>query len=171
VTVVVDTNVVLVANRQHSGVSESCSDACANRLHDLMKNGRIAIDDGYRILKEYQNRTQPRAGKGPGDLFVKWVLQNTANRSRWDQVALATNDKRGFESFPDDSRLANFDPSDRKFVAVAARHEGRPPILQAADSKWVSWAPALREHGVPVEFVCPKDIQRFHDGKTRKGTP
>lgn len=64
-TVVVDTNVILVANRQHEGVSDVCVVACAKRLLDLTRNGRIAIDDSYRILREYQQKTQPHVGKRP----------------------------------------------------------------------------------------------------------
>lgn len=170
-TVVVDTNVILIANRQHEGVSDRCANACTNRLNALMRTGRIAIDDRYEILKEYQNRTQPRVGKRAGDVFVKWLLQNYSNPRRCDQVKLVPDDARGFESFPEDDRLADFDRSDRKFVAVAARHESRPPILQAADSKWVKWAPALQKHGVIVKFLCPTDIQKFHDAKRRRKSP
>lgn len=49
--------------------------------------------------------------------------------------------------------------------AVSAAHPDRPPIAQAADSKWLDWAPALQRHGIQVEFLCLVDIQRFHDKK------
>jgi len=133
-TVVVDTNVILVANGQHQDVSEGCVASCATRLHGIVQDGRVAIDDRYRILNEYQNKTAPHVGRRPGDAFVKWLLRNNANPSRCDQVALVEHPDRGFESFPDDARLAGFDPPDRVFVAVAAMHGERPPIMQAADS-------------------------------------
>jgi hypothetical protein len=164
-TVVVDTNVILVANRQHADVSEACVVACAQRLEAIMSGDRVALDDGYRILKEYQHKTTPGAGKRAGDVFVKWLLRNTENARRCAQVALVEHPERGFESFPDDARLSSFDPSDRKFVAVAAAHPDAPPIAQATDSKWLGWAPALREHGVEVDFICPADIQGFDDKK------
>ncbi len=170
-THIVDTNVILVANRQHADVSEDCIVSCAQRLQEIVSDGRIAIDDAYRILNEYQNKTQPRVGKRPGDAFVKWLLRNNANPSRCDQVPLVDHPERGFESFPDDPRLANFDPPDRKFVAVAAAHSQHPPISQAADSKWLDWAPALADHVIIVDFLCPEDIQSFDDKKKgRKGT-
>lgn len=167
-TLVVDTNVILVANRQHADVSEACIVTCAKRLREIMKTGRIAIDDSYQILKEYQNKTLSHVGKGPGDTFVKWLLRNNANASRCDQVTLVDHPERGFESFPDDPRLASFDPPDRKFVAVAAAHSQRPSIFQAADSKWLGWAPALADHGLTVEFLCPKDIQSFDEKKKKR---
>jgi hypothetical protein len=160
-TVVVDTNVLLVANGQHGDVGDACVVACAQRLQDIMQKGRIAIDDGYRILREYQSKTAPRVGKRPGDAFLKWLLRNTANRERCDQVRLEEHPERGFTCFPEDPRLVDFDPPDRKFVAVARAHAGQPAILQAADSKWLEWSSALQDHGVRVEFLCPVDIQRF----------
>ena len=162
-TAIIDTNVILVANRQHDNVGETCITSCARRLESLMQDGRVVIDDGYRMLKEYQRKTAPHAGKRPGDIFVKWLLRNNANASRCDRVELVGHHERMFESFPDDARLANFDPPDRVFVAVAAAHAERPPILQAADAKWLGWAAALHDHRVDVEFLCPDDIRAFRD--------
>lgn len=167
-TVVVDTNVILTANGQHAGVSEACIVACARRLRAIMTAGRVAIDEDYRILQEYQHRTTPLGSKRPGDVFVKWLLRNQANPARCDRVPLRTDATRGFESFPDDARLTTFDWADRKFVAVACAHRERPPIAQATDSKWLAWAPALRDHGVDVEFLCPGDIRSFDDRKKRR---
>jgi hypothetical protein len=167
-TVIIDTNVILVANRQHADVSDACVVACAKHLQDVMANGVVAIDDAYRILKEYQHKTLPHAGKRPGDAFVKWLLRNIANPRRCTQVALVAHAERDFESFPEDARLASFDPPDRKFVAVSAAHADKPPIAQAADSKWLGWAAALRDHGIEVEFLCPADIRSFEDAKKTK---
>lgn len=168
-TTVIDTNVILVANGQHADVSSGCTVACAQRLYEMKQTGRVAIDSGYQILLEYQHKTTPNVGKRPGDVFLKWLLQNASNPQRCDQVALTGHDERGFESFPDDARLEAFDPPDRKFVAVAAAHPDKPPILQAADSKWLGWAPALREHGIDVEFLCPRDIVKFDNKKKGRG--
>lgn len=162
---IIDTNVVLVANGQHEEVGPDCVASCVLRLQSIMKNQRIALDDAFEILQEYQNKTQPKTANRPGDAFVKWALQNRSNIKRCDLVALVPHDERGYESFPEDDRLANFDPPDRKFVAVAAAHPVQPPILQATDSKWLNWHEALKDHGVSVEFLCPEDIQRFHSNK------
>ena len=161
-TKIVDTNVVLIANRQHQGVSACCIAVCALELQTIMRQGRIALDDSFRILTEYQNKTQPTRGKNPGDVFVKWALNNNRNQARCDLVPVQEHPTRGFVSFPEDPELANFDPPDRVFVAVAAAHPAHPPILQAADSKWLDWAPALKRHGVEVDFVCKDDVDRFH---------
>ena len=162
---VVDTNVVLVANGQHVGVSPDCVKTCALALQSVMRSGKLALDDGFRILLEYQNKTQPKKGNRPGDAFVKWALNNRANAKWVEQVNLVEHDERGFESFPDDPELANFDTADRKFVAVSGAHPDRPSIAQATDSKWLGWAPALQRHGIGVAFLCPADIQRFNAKK------
>lgn len=164
-TQIVDTNVVLVANGQHTDVSPQCVIDCATKLQAIIRSGRIALDSGYLILKEYQNKTQPRQGKGPGDAFVKWALQNNANTAKCDQVHIVEHGMRGFESFPDDAALSAFDNPDRKFVAVAITHPEHPPILQAADSKWLDWESDLAGHGVCVDFICVDDIKRFHRNK------
>jgi len=164
-TTIVDTNVVLIANGQHQDVSPSCVMSCVLALQKIINGERIAIDDRFRILLEYQNKTQPHRGKRPGDLFVKWALQNNANAARCDQVALQEHPERGFESFPDDPELIDFDAPDRKFVAVAAAHPEHPAIQQAADSKWLNWETALNSHGVQMLFLCEEDIQRFHRNK------
>jgi len=162
---VVDTNVVLVANCQHEDVSQDCIAICAQRLQQIMKDGKLALDNCFLILIEYQNKTKPKTGNRAGDAFVKWALQNNANPQRVDLVELSDHPTRGYESFPDDPALAAFDPPDRKFVAVACIHPGKPPILQAADSKWLDWAAPLGCHGVTVEFLCEEDIARFHASK------
>ncbi|MCU7906722.1 MAG: hypothetical protein KZQ76_12930 [Candidatus Thiodiazotropha sp. (ex Epidulcina cf. delphinae)] len=162
---VVDTNVVLVANGQHKEVSPDCVSFCARELQDIMRSGKLALDDGSLILLEYQNKTQHKKGNGPGDAFVKWALQNRCNVKRVDQVTLQKHDKRGFESFPDDTDLEDFDASDRMFVAVSGAHPEKPSIAQAVDCKWLDWASALNRHGIAVKFLCMTDIQRFHKNK------
>lgn len=162
---VVDTNVILVANGQHRDVSPECVTTCALALQSLMRSGKLVLDDRFRILIEYQNKTQPKKGNRPGDAFVKWALNNRCNIKHVDQVTLLEHDERGFESFPDDPELANFDASDRKFVAVSGAHPDKPSIAQAADSKWLDWAVALERHGIKVDFFCQADIQRFHTKK------
>ena len=57
---VVDTNVVLVANGQHADVSPECISACALALQGVMRSGKLVLDDDFRILLEYQNKTQPK---------------------------------------------------------------------------------------------------------------
>ena len=64
-----------------------------------------------------------------------------------------------FQEFPTDPALADFDPDDRKFIAVALAHAENPSILQAVDSAWWTYRDALRQNGVTVDFICEDDIR------------
>jgi hypothetical protein len=158
---VIDTNVLLVANEQHPGVSPGCIIACVDALSSLTKNGVVVIDDSYEILEEYGRKTAPKTGNRVGDVFLKWLLQNVGNAQRVQRVSISRHEERGYAEFPDDPELGDFDPDDRKFVAVAASHVGRPAILQGSDSRWLEWSGRLSAHGIMVEFLCPSDIASF----------
>lgn len=162
---VVDTNVILVANNAHPDVSPECVIACVNRLEELMANGAIAVDDCHRIVGEYQNKTSHRNGKGAGDVFLKWVLSRLRDGSRVHQVPLTEVAENTFSEFPTSALEENFDPSDRKFAAVAHAHPSRPPIWQATDCKWLDWWPGLQKNGIEVEFLCLDDVCQFYKNK------
>jgi hypothetical protein len=161
---VVDTNVILVANGHHAGVSPECVKACVERLNELMKSGVLVVDDGFRILSEYLNKTNPRAAKGVGDVFVKWALRHRGQAHRVQEVALTEQGRHQYKEFPDAALQARFDKSDRMFAAVAHAHSGHPAIWQATDCKWLDWWPALKACGVEVEFLCAADVCRFYAG-------
>ena len=163
--VVVDTNVLLVANGHHPDCSPECVIACAQRLQQLQEHGVLVVDDDYRIVSEYGNKTQPNRGKGPGDAFLKWALRNLGNDARCHQVRITESVPDMFAEFPDASLQPVFDPPDRKFAAVAHVHPDKPGILQAADCKWLNWRDALAQAGLSVDFVCPTDIKRFYTSK------
>ena len=162
---VIDTNVLLVANRQHADVSRECITKCVKRLQAMQKSGVTVIDDGYRILGEYQNKTSPNQPKGVGDVFLKWLLRNTSNPRRVEQVSLTETAEDMYAEFPDPRLQLIFDAPDRKFAAVAHKHADSPPVWQAADCKWLDWWQALQAKGVGVEFLCPDDACRFYQKK------
>lgn len=162
---VVDTNVILIANNAHAEASPECVITCINLLSELMKSGVLVLDDGYRILLEYQKKTTPRKGKGVGDLFVQWALRHQGQAKHVHQVTLTEHQEHLYEEFPDPVLEPRFDPPDRMFVAVAYKHPAHPPIWQAGDCKWLDWWPALAAHGIHVEFLCEADICRFYTKK------
>lgn len=163
---VVDTNVLLVANHNHDDISEECVITCIEVINSLCQVGVTVIDDEWRILGEYQNKLNPSRGQpGPGDAFLKWLLQRQANPKHVAQVSVSETSDDWFEEFPDHTLQREFDPPDRKFIAVAAADPDKPPILQAADCKWLNWWQPLAEVGVRFCFVCPEDVKRFYRGK------
>lgn len=162
---VIDTNVLLVANGQHSDVSEDCVTWCVQRLQAMEKTGITVIDDEFRILGEYQNKTRLNPPKGVGDVFLKWLLRQAGNPARVEQVCLTELTENEFSEFPDTTLQPAFDASDRKFVAVAHAHPDKPPIWQAVDCKWLDWWPALQIKGVRVDFLCREDTFGFYRKK------
>jgi predicted nucleic acid-binding protein len=163
--VVVDTNVLLVASQRHENVSPLCVQSCVERLLHIQGAERVVIDDAFRILREYQNKLDANKGKGAGEAFLKWLLQNQANLKRVQRVPLTERAQDDYAEFPDPALASGFDPPDRKFVAVAHAHPNKPAVLQATDSKWLRWHDRLRSHGIRVEFLCPEDICSFFEVK------
>jgi hypothetical protein len=133
---VIDTNVILVANGKHSDASPACQIECIQQLH-VAKKSVTVVDSQYRILGEYLNKTRPNQPKGPGDVFLKWLLQNTANKKHVETVDITEQRSESFVEFPDQSLQAEFDAADRKFVAVANKHPDKPTILEAVACKWL----------------------------------
>jgi len=164
---VIDTNVLLVANGSHADVSEKCRKECINKLR-AQQQGVTVIDDNFRILREYQNKTRPHQPKGVGDIFLKWLLQNQRNTKYVHQVKLNETEEHCFDEFPDADLQSSFDPPDRKFAAVANAHPQRPVIWQAADCKWLDWWKALSKSGIRVKFLCEEDACRFYKNKFPK---
>jgi hypothetical protein len=158
---VVDTNVPVVANGKSVQASPECVSTCAVRLMKLMRKGKLILDDGRRILKEYMVNLQSKGQPMPGDAFLKWVYTNYSNPERCELVRITprNSSETDFVEFPDDPQLGNFDKNDRKFVAVAVAHPERPPILQAVDTKWWDMKEPLLIAGIKVDFLCEEDIK------------
>lgn len=162
---VIDTNVLLVANGSHADASPACQAECVNRLLAQQRNGVVVIDDEYRILKEYLNKTSPNQPKRVGDAFLKWLLQHQGNAMRVHRIAITEMGRNMYREFPDIELQPAFDASDRKFAAVSNAHPDRPPIWQATDCKWLAWWPALQAKGVSVKFLCPRDVRKVYRKK------
>jgi hypothetical protein len=131
-----------------------------------MATGKIVLDEGYLIISEYERKLRSDGQGRTGDAFLKWVYNYQWNPRRCDRVRITpTEDSNNFAEFPDDADLKDFDRSDRKFIAVANAHPGKPSILQASDSKWWGWKDALLECGIKVEFLCPAEIEEAYNRK------
>jgi len=155
---VVDTNVPLTANlalRPHEvdAALLPCVMACVEAIEHVKKTKGLVLDAGDAIYDEYRNKLSLKGTPGLGDAFLKWVHDNRWSFPESDRVRITPRGD-SYKEFPEHPGLAEFDRSDRKFVAVACAHPERPPILQATDSKWWGWKDALEEAGVKVQFLC-----------------
>lgn len=156
-SLVIDTNVAVVANNMNENASIECIKKCQNELLEA-QNGIVLIDDNdnQHILTEYRKRLSHSGQPGLGDAFFKWLFTNQENTSLCRKVKITDSDPAGlvFEEFPNDPNLNDFDRSDRKFVAVAIASGETPDILNACDTDWWEFQNELLAHGVRVRFLC-----------------
>ena len=96
---------------------------------------------------------------GTGDMFYKHVLnfQYRPDRVRMVAVTPSKDPGRGFEELPENT----FDPSDRKFLAVAV--VAKAVVLNATDSDWCDHEALMDRLGVEVSQLCPQ-----HASKARR---
>lgn len=156
-SVVIDTNVGVVANGRHPEAGIECIESCITALGDA-RHCVVLVDDSFHIFSEYRRHFAGSGQPGPGDAFFKWLWDNQGNRRYCRQItitAVAGADDE-FEEFPDDPGLTRFDRSDRKFVAVALASGVSPAILNASDTDWWTFCVPLADHGVHVTFLCPE---------------
>lgn len=164
---VIDTNVAVTANGVNEQASADCVYKSAYALQEVMRAGHVFIDDKGLIVQEYARNLNRKGEPGPGDRFFKWLLTVEWGGAQVSHVPITpkAGDEEDYEELPAPSQGTRYDPSDRKFLAVAAAHPEHPPILQAFDSKWWGWREALAAIGVKVCFLCPKEIAEKYEQK------
>lgn len=167
---VVDTNVATTANGANDGAPLACAAASARALQSVMTSGHVFIDDGGRIVAEYRANLDAKGQPGPGDVFFKWLLTHEWGGQKVTRVPITPKpgDDEDFTELPPPDDGTVYDRSDRKFLAVAAAHADRPPVLQSFDSKWWGWQEALGKLGVQIHFLCRDAIEAKHAEKMGK---
>ncbi len=154
---VVDTNVAIVANggsRTHA--DERCQLTCVERLEYLVNRGTIAVDETGLMFAEYADHLSWSGAPGVGDMFFKHLVDNQylVHRVRRVPVTPCDDDRKGFEELPWNA----FDPSDRKFLAVAVVADAA--VLNATDSDWEEQAALIAELGVEIDQLCPQHASK-----------
>ena len=162
---ILDTNVIINASGNKSPqTKEMCIKTCLELLFQFMAGYsglKIVIDTGSHgsdILEEYQKQFKYYEGTY-GAIFIQWLLNNIMNDQYVIQIPIARIDENEYEEFPKDRDLKGFDPSDRKFIAVAVAYyqyeDQIVPIVQSAEmEKWKEFVSAFAEHNVEIEFIC-----------------
>lgn len=155
---VVDTNVAIVANGRPDPAdprppSIPCRIAAVTFLTEMRKRGTVLLDLDDAIQGEYRRYLNPRGEPGVGDRFYQDVLHSSPKLV--ERVNLPKRPDGEYEDLPQSLIDAGFDPSDRKFAALA-RKEG-VPVYNATDSDWIEHATALATEGIQVENLCGCD--------------
>ena len=151
-TFVVDTNVAVSANGRETHADERCQLECVRKLKAVAVGEVVAIDDGGSILQEYLKYLRWSGQLGAGDAFLKHVFNFQYDSTRVRRVPLTPSEdhRRSFEELPPNT----FDPSDRKFLAVAV--VASAVVLNATDSDWHEHRALTDELGVEVRQLCPQ---------------
>lgn len=158
-SVVIDTNVTIVANGGHAEASLCCVSSCIAALGEAKEAG-VLIDDEFLIIDEYKKHLSFSGQPGVGDAFFKWLWSNQENSEVCRKIHITPSDENfsSFEEFPTDARLEAFDRSDKKFVAVATASNEDPEILNAVDTDWWIFREALNHHGIRIRFLCAETM-------------
>lgn len=152
---IVDTNVMVVANRKAEQASPDCVIESVRHLEALKSSGKIVVDNAWRVIKEYQANINSSGEPGAGDRFLRWVLSNRSNLDRCESYSITPDEANpdNFMEFPADPNLLGFHMKDRKFVALAV--VSKAPVWEAVDEDWWQYRKVLQANNISVEFLCP----------------
>ncbi|WP_294539407.1 hypothetical protein [uncultured Rhodoblastus sp.] len=161
---VVDTNVAIVANGQCESSDDKppaieCRVAAVNFLIDVIKSARIILDMDGEVQIEYHRYLNPRGQPGVGDRFYLEVINSLPDKV--ERVALSKRSDGEYVDLPQPLIDISFDPSDRKFAAIA-KLTGTP-VVNATDSDWVNAASTLKACGIEVENLCGCDKSKWFE--------
>lgn len=159
----VDTNVPIVANGKADPAqpdhvpSVSCREAAVKFLMVLLRGGKVLLDDAGAIQAEYRRHLDPRGQPGVGDRFYQQVIHY--NPQCTERVHLPLRGDGEYADLPQELIDGGFDPSDRKFAALARKCN--VPVVNATDSDWVNAAAVLNACGIKVEHLCGCDMTKW----------
>ena len=165
---VVDTNVPIVANgrpdpKDARPPSVDCRVAAIVFLQNILKSGRILVDLAGEIQGEYRRYLNARGQPGVGDRFYLEVLRSEPQRI--ERIELPRRADGEYVDLPQALIDAEFDPSDRKFAALARREN--VPVANATDSDWLNHRSTLEANGIAVNFLCGCDRRVWFEGEGR----
>lgn len=155
---VIDTNVPIVANGNDESVGLACRIAAVELLQKAIKDGVIYLDTGGEIQTEYRTYLNPKGQPGVGDLFYRAVINSHPKNVRRVEVSKRADGE--YVDVPQAIVDGGFDPSDRKFIAVALKSNAS--VHNAVDSDWVNDRVLLEGNGVEIVFLCGCDPNQWH---------
>ena len=155
--IVVDTNVLVVANGNNDQADHKCELACIEMLEGATKGKQIVLLDASNlIMDEYEGYCSYSGEPGVGDMFFKFLHDHQYSANSIARVPIQTTpDKEGgFANLPPNS----FHKNDRKFLAVAKAGDGR--VVNATDSHWSEHAAFIDSMGVCVCELCRQCLKQ-----------
>ena len=155
---VVDTNVAIVANgrpdtKDPRPPSLDCRRSAVAFLMGLLSKSTVVLDLEGAIQAEYRQHLNPHGQPGVGDRFYQVVLHSAPVRV--ERVELPKRPDGEYADLPQALIDEGFDPSDRKFAALAKREN--VSVYNATDSDWLNHAATMVAEGITVEQLCGCD--------------
>lgn len=150
-TLVVDTNVAIVANGKSDHSSIGCQIACIEVL-EKCRDLKLALDSNGLVMVEYSRHLSYAGQPGVGDMFFKYLHDNqhAGSNISLHKITPVLDESRGFDELP----VNQFDPSDRKILATAV--VAGASVVNATDSDWEESRELLDELNVIVCQLCPE---------------
>ena len=150
--IVVDTNVLIVANeRDDTPADLKCELACIEMLQEAKSGKQTVLLDASNLIMDEYSRHCSHSGKPTGNAFYKFLHDHQwSQESAISHVSIqeTPDEDGGFANLPPN----DFDPNDRKFLAVAKAGYGR--IVNATDSHWSEHDAFIKSMGVQVLELC-----------------
>lgn len=156
---IVDTNVwVMLGNiPPDNEIERECVLACiqwGKRFNESGEEYKIAVDMKWKILTEYRNNI--REGS-LAQQYLNTLLSQPIMRLVFKPIQYDDND-HAIIDVDLDTDDQKFDPSDKKFVAVALAFDDPPPIINATDTDWEKHKVPIEAAGITVHSLCPDYI-------------
>lgn len=158
--IVVDTNVLIVANGRSTHADEECQLSCIKAIIDIEESRIVVLDSHDLIFDEYKNHFDFSGEPGVGDRFFKYIFNHRYSTDRVLHVPItkAFDGEREFKELPPNS----LDRSDQKFLATAVVADAT--ILNAVDNDWHTHHALIQDLGVLVSELCPQHLSRLGPG-------
>lgn len=163
--VIIDTNVICEAGRtdyeMDSSLAVRCTEMCIDFIYNFIKSptSRLVLDTGWEIVREYERNISKSGQPTLANRFMLWLYAYLSKIPAEDLIDIQKKGQDLYETFPLDDRLKDFDPRDRKFIALANVHSAHPPIIQGTDCKWWGFKDIFREYGIEICFLCEDYIK------------
>jgi hypothetical protein len=156
--VVVDTNVLAIAEGMHAEAGQECVDACRSLVRQVDRGLLLVLDANGEILQEYVSRMRAARTAGLPVKLVKRLLRTHHDPSVCKKVPITPHHDPPGSYLEVPPPLRDFDVDDQKFLAVAISEGSRPLVYAGLDREWWGRQRDLAERGLNVQFPCFSDL-------------
>ncbi len=157
-SLVVDTNVLAVAEGMHDGASDHCKLNCVSLLRRIEGGVILAVDAGDEVLSEYLGALRGSGTSGPGKKLATALWRRRHDPAVCRKVHINSIDRPPGSYAEVPESLRDFDTDDQKFLAVAVAEGSQPPLFQALDTEWWLRRQDISREGIDVQFLCASDL-------------